>query len=228
MIRSFLLPLFFMTPLVLFSQEINDAYPPEAFIYVHEMIPEIAYDIRYAGENNFIGTPIRGYHNPVALLTRPAAEALKEMQQSVRKKGYGVKVFDAYRPQHSVAHFIEWAEATGDTLMKSDFYPDIDKKDLFKLGYIAERSGHTRGSTIDLTLVDLETGEELDMGSPYDFFNDISNHATEEITPEQKANRLILKTAMEDHGFIPYPEEWWHYTLEQEPFPDTYFDFPVK
>lgn len=217
-----------MTPLVLFPQENGDSYPPEGFVYVHELIPKVEYDIRYAGKHNFIGKPIRGYHSPVALLTRPAAEALRKVQQSVMEAGYHLKVFDAYRPQHSVDHFIEWAGDSDDVLMKNEFYPEVDKDDLFDLGYIAARSGHTRGSTIDLTLVDSETGKELDMGSPYDFFDDISHHGTKDITADQEANRMILKTVMEKHGFNAYPEEWWHYSLDEEPFPETYFDFPVK
>ncbi len=201
---------------------------PEGFVYVKEIIPDAAFEIRYAGSNNFIGKPVKGYKKPVAILSKDAAEALSGVQTHLKKKGYQLKIFDAYRPQQAVNHFIEWARNAKDTLMKESFYPDIAKKDLFSLGYIATKSGHSRGSTVDITLVDITTGKELDMASGYDFFGDISHHNTTKISKEQKANRTLLKHIMMKYGFRPYPEEWWHYTLRREPHPDTYFDFEVK
>lgn len=201
---------------------------PEGFGYVHEAIPEVVYDIRYHGYDNFLGRPVDGYLEPVAILTNEAIEALSQAADDLADEGYGIIVFDGYRPQKAVDHFVRWAKAVNDTLTKARFYPDVDKADLFSLGYIAERSGHSRGSTVDLTLFYLETGEELDMGSGFDFFGPISNHGTNLITQKQADNRMILRDVMLKHGFLLYEKEWWHYTLSNEPFPDTYFDFDVQ
>ncbi|MDT0650280.1 M15 family metallopeptidase [Autumnicola edwardsiae] len=201
---------------------------PEDFVYVHKVIPNIALEIRYCGANNFTGRPVDSYYESVAILSRPAAKALAKVQEELENEGYGLKVFDAYRPQSAVNQFVEWAKKETDTLNKSNFYPDIDKGNLFSLGYIASKSGHSRGSTVDLTIINAKTGEELDMGSPYDFFGSISSHNSEEISEEQKENRELLKRVMMKNGFRPYPEEWWHYTLRNETFPNTYFDFPVE
>ncbi|HWV71635.1 MAG TPA: M15 family metallopeptidase [Pseudosphingobacterium sp.] len=201
---------------------------PATFVYIQQIIPDVLYDIRYAGKHNFIGKPINGYKKSIAMLSAPAADSLKKVQNYLKTRGYRIKIFDAYRPQRAVNHFIKWAKATDDTLMKREFYPQIDKKDLFKLGYIAAKSGHTRGSTVDLTIVDIATGKEVDMGSPFDFFGNISHHGSHEINAEQESHRLILKEAMLRFGFKPLPEEWWHYTLVDEPYPTTYFDFEVK
>lgn len=200
----------------------------EGFVYLKEQIPDIKLEIRYAGDNNFLGKPVNAYHKPLAIATKAAANALEMAQKDFMNEGYCLKIFDAYRPQTAVNHFIEWARNPDDTLTKKKFYPEIDKKDLFQLGYIATKSGHSRGSTVDLTLIDAQTGQELDMGSSYDFFGEISHHNTTKITREQKANRSLLKRIMIKNGFRPYPEEWWHYTLRNEPFPETYFDFPVQ
>lgn len=209
------------------------AYPqrdslPEGFVYIKEVVPDILLDMRYAGSNNFTGTPIEGYLEPKAILSEPAAEALFKVQQELKNQGMCLKIFDAYRPQRAVNHFIAWAGNKEDTLMKPHFYPKVEKKDLFNLGYIASRSGHSRGSTVDLTLVDSSTGEELDMGSSYDLFDRISHHNTTGINQEQKQNRELLKHTMMKYGFVPYPKEWWHYTFQPETYPDTYFDFEVK
>jgi D-alanyl-D-alanine dipeptidase len=201
---------------------------PEGFVYVTDIIPTAQLEIRYFSDNNFVGTVVYGYEAPKAILTMEAAQALKKAADNLREQGYFIKVFDAYRPQRAVDHFIRWAKDLDDTKMKAQYYPELDKSVLFKLGYIAERSGHSRGSTVDLTLVDVSTGEEVDMGSGFDFFGEISNHGTHLITPEQEKNRNILRDAMVDAGFEVYPEEWWHYRLKNEPYPDTYFDFPVK
>lgn len=201
---------------------------PENFVYVKDVIPGILLEMRYAGKNNFIGKPIEGYRKPVAILSRPAALALKNAQQELNSLGYSLKIFDAYRPQTAVNHFVNWAKNTEDTLMKKKFYPAEEKKNLFQLGYLSSRSGHSRGSTLDLTLVKTATGKELDMGGSYDFFGNISAHNYEQINPSQKQNRKLLKTIMVKYGFVPYAKEWWHYTYQPEPFPDTYFDFPVE
>ncbi len=201
---------------------------PEGFVYVDEVIPGIVQDIRYAGENNFIGKPISGYQTPRAILSVPAAGALLKVQRELIRKDYMLKVFDAYRPQKAVDHFVEWARDASDTLMKSQFYPDVPKSNLFEKGYIASKSGHSRGSTIDITLVNVTDCTEVDMGGSYDFFGERSHHNTNKISPEQKKNREILRLAMRKHGFRSYSEEWWHYTYDAEPYPDTYFDFPVE
>ena len=195
---------------------------------MHKVVPHVQYEIRYCGSNNFTGKPIPGYEKATALLTAEAAAALRQVSKDLNEKGYYIKVFDAYRPQLAVDRFVEWAQNPEDTLAKSEFYPEIDKKNLFRLNYIASRSGHSRGSTVDLTLVDKSTGKELDMGSPYDFFGPVSHHGSTEISKKQQKNRLLLKNAMETAGFKALQEEWWHYSLNNEPYPDTYFDFPVK
>ena len=201
---------------------------PDGFVYVTDIIPDVILEIRYFSTYNFLGTRVDDYLAPVAILTEQAAEALRQVSDELRAEGYALKVFDAYRPQGAVDHFVRWAQDPDDILTKEFFYPDIDKDRLFPEGYIMERSGHTRGSTVDLTLVDMRTGREVDMGSPFDFFGRESWHETDLITEEQANNRLILRGAMERAGFAIYDEEWWHYTLIDEPFPDTYFTFPVK
>ncbi len=200
----------------------------EGFVYVEGIIPNAALDIRYFSNYNFVGCPIDGYNAPKPILTNEAALALKEVQNKLNKFSLGIKIYDAYRPQTAVTHFIRWAKDLGDTKMKKEFYPNVNKKDLFAKGYIAKKSGHSRGSTVDLTLIDLNTGKDLDMGSPFDFFGKISASEYPNITYQQKANRLLLRTLMEKHGFVHYSEEWWHFTLNNEPYPDTYFDFPVE
>ena len=201
---------------------------PEGFIYVKDMIKTAQLDMRYYGDNNFVGTRIDGYEAPVAILTEEAATALKIAADSLEKQGYYIKIFDAYRPQQAVDHFIRWAEDINDIRMKDSLYPDLDKSILFDLGYIAKKSGHTRGSVVDLTIVSKDTGEELDMGSGFDFFGEISHHDTNLITKKQEANRNILRNAMVAAGFEAYSKEWWHYQLKNEPYPDKYFNFTVK
>ncbi len=201
---------------------------PPGFVYIDEAIPDIILDVRYAGENNFLGAPVTGYNREKVILSNPAAQALKKVQEELRTKGYCLKIFDGYRPQRAVNHFINWAKDSGDTLMKQQFYPDVDKKDLFNLGYISTRSGHSRGSTIDLTIVDSNTEKEVDMGGDYDFFGELSHHNYQDLTGVQKKNRALLKGVMMKYGFQPYSQEWWHYTYQPEPYPDTYFDFVVE
>ena len=214
--------------LVYCAAESSQNQLPEGFVYVTDVIPTALLEIRYFSEDNFVGAVIDGYHAPKAILTIEAAQALKKAADLLYEQGYYIKIFDAYRPQRAVDHFIRWAKDLNDTKMKEKYYPALDKSVLFELGYIAEKSGHSRGSTVDLTLVDISTGEELDMGSGFDFFGEISNHGTDLITEEQEENRNILRDAMVAAGFEVYPEEWWHYKLKDEPYPDTYFDFPVE
>jgi len=201
---------------------------PDDFVYVTDVIPTAQLEVRYFSNDNFTGAVIDGYEAPKAILTKEAAEALKIAADTLYEQGYYIKIFDAYRPQRAVNHFMRWAQELDDTKMKQKYYPELDKSVLFELGYIAEKSGHSRGSTVDLTLVEISTGEELDMGSGFDFFGEISNHGTPLITPEQEKNRNVLRDAMVDAGFKLYSGEWWHYKLKEEPYPDTYFDFPVK
>ena len=201
---------------------------PEGFVYLDDVIPTAKFDIRYFGENNFVGERINGYNAPFAIMTAEAAEALKRVQADLLEKGYNLLIFDAYRPQKAVDHFKAWSQDASDTKMKEQYYPDLDKSRLFELGYIALKSGHSRGSTVDLTLIDLQTGEEMDMGASFDFFGEISHHGTDLISEEQAANRNILKEAMEKHGFAAYYKEWWHYTFKDEPYPSQYFDFDVE
>ena len=201
---------------------------PAGFVYITDVIPDAVLEVRYYSTYNFLGVRVEGYLAPVAILTKEAADALKLANDDLRTQGYAIKVFDAFRPQRAVDHFVRWAQDAGDTLTKRYFYPDLAKDSLFPLGYIAERSGHSRGSTVDLTLIEMLTGREVDMGSPFDFFGVVSNHGTPLITPQQTANRNILIDAMLRAGFKLYDEEWWHYTLVVEPHPDTYFDFPVQ
>ena len=201
---------------------------PDGFVYITDVIPDIILEIRYYTTYNFVGVRIDDYLSPVAILSTEAAQALKTANGAFRRAGYAVKVFDAYRPQGAVNHFVRWAADESDIITKEYFYPDIEKNRIIPEGYIMERSGHSRGSTIDLTIIDMLTGREVDTGSPFDFFGEISHHATNLITGEQAANRLIIKNIMENAGFNPYDVEWWHYTLNDEPYPDTYFDFPVQ
>jgi len=200
---------------------------PDGFVYVTDAVPDVVLEIRYYSTYNFVGARVDDYLAPVAILTEEAAEALKLVNADLRSQGYAIKVFDAYRPQGAVTHFMRWAADESDIATKEYFYPDIAKDRIIPEKYIMERSGHSRGSTIDLTLIEMQTGKEVDMGTPFDFFGLASHHGTDLITAEQTANRLILLGAMERAGFVLYDEEWWHYTLADEPYPDTYFDFPV-
>lgn len=205
------------------------ARPPHpGFVRLAEVMPDVLLDVRYYSTYNFTADRVDGYAAPVAILSVEAANALKRAGETLRQQGYVLKIFDAYRPQIAVDHFVRWAADLKDTRNKAVFYPDVDKDKLFAQGYIARKSGHSRGSTVDLTLVNMKTGREVDMGSPFDFFGPISHHGTSLITPEQAANREILKKAMTTSGFKPYAEEWWHYTLKDEPYPDTYFNFTVE
>lgn len=198
------------------------------FVDAVEAVPGLLAEMRYFGEENFVGRPIAGYEASVCLLTREAAAALVVAQAQLRTLGYGLKVHDCYRPVRAVADFAAWARDPADEKRKADYYPHVDKSRLFELGYIAERSGHSRGSTLDVTLVRSASGGELDMGSRYDLFDTKSWPTDETVGVEARANREMLRDAMLGAGFRPLKEEWWHFTLNGEPYPETYFDFPVK
>ena len=198
------------------------------FVLLSDYVPQIVQEIRYYSTYNFIGDRIDGYEEPCSLLTIEAARALKAVSNELIVQGYRLKVFDAYRPVSAVKHFVLWGIEDQDIRMKPYFYPDLEKQELFAKGYIAKQSSHSRGSTVDLTLLDMKTGKELDMGSPFDLFSEISHPDCTEITEEQYENRMVLQRAMVRNGFIPFACEWWHFTLEDEPYPNTYFEFPVS
>ena len=221
-----------------------------AFVVLTDVVPDAILEIRYHGTYNFVGTRIDGYEQPTALLTRQAADSLRAVSDELRAMGYRLKVYDAYRPQRAVDHFVRWAKELNDTTMKRYFYPDVDKSLLFKLDYIAEHSGHSRGSTVDLTLFDMKTGKEVDMGGTFDWFGRESHpdycarqgargqegaqpqvldyEEGGSLTAAQFRNRMTLRRAMMRHGFKPLYSEWWHFTLGNEPFPHTYFTFPLN
>jgi D-alanyl-D-alanine dipeptidase len=225
---------------------------PEDFVHIEEIIPDALMDIRYCGDHNFLGVRVDGYEKPACLLTRRAAEALAGVQKELRPFGLTVKIYDCYRPQRAVDHFVRWAKDVADTKTREEFYPTIDKRNLFRDGYIAGRSSHSRGSTVDLTLVALPApvqppyasgdalkacylpagvrfaDNSLDMGTGFDCFNELSHPDNPNIAPAQRSHRLLLKTLMDKYGFNNYDKEWWHFTLRNEPYPDTYFNFPVK
>ncbi|MET7275142.1 M15 family metallopeptidase [Streptomyces flaveolus] len=225
---------------------------PEDFVALGSVDPTIIQDMRYATPHNFVGERIDGYRQPLCILTRPAAQALHTAQTRLLSQGYSLKVYDCYRPQRAVDHFVRWAEDLDDQRMKAEFYPNVDKTRLFDDGYIAEKSGHSRGSTVDLTIVKLPAkptrpyhpGQPLvpcfapqqerfpdnsvDMGTGYDCFDTLSHTLDPRVQGTQRANRLLLKTTLEDAGLVNLPEEWWHFTYKPEPYPDTYFDFPVS
>lgn len=225
---------------------------PSGFVDAREVIPSLVLDMRYSGIHNFVGARIDGYNAQRCILTRKAAEALAGVQQDLSTFGLSLKVYDCYRPQKAVDHFCGWAADAADAKMKKEFYPTVDKANLFRDGYIAAKSGHSRGSTVDLTVValPLKAQEEfapgdrlyecylalpkrfgdngLDMGTGYDCFHELSHPENAQVGGQQRANRFLLRLLMEKHGFAPYDREWWHFTLKGEPFPDVYFDFPVK
>lgn len=207
----------------------SENLPAADFVLLADAVPDILQEIRYYSGYNFIGQRIDGYLAPCAILSRRAAEQLKKVSDHLGRHGYRLKIFDAYRPVRAVEHFVRWAEDETDLRMKRYFYPDVNKRDLFDLGYIARRSGHSRGSTVDLTLLDMHTGREVSMGSPFDYFGKRSHtEFLKHLTPEEIRNRFFLRDIMCEYDFVPIPEEWWHFTLRSEPFPDTYFDFPVS
>ncbi|MBQ6662987.1 MAG: M15 family metallopeptidase [Firmicutes bacterium] len=211
------------------TRNVNDpAMDPSGFVLLSDYVPHIVQEIRYFSTYNFIGDRINGYEEPCALLTREAARALLEVSNEMMVQGYRLKIFDAYRPVCAVKHFILWSIEDQDARMKPYFYPDLEKQELFERGYIARRSSHSRGSTVDLTLLDMGTGKEVDMGSPFDLLSEVSHPDYRGVTDEQYENRQLLRRAMERNGFLPVDCEWWHFTLANEPYPDLYFEFPVS
>lgn len=203
----------------------------EAFVDVARVIPSVFLDIRYATPNNFTGKAVRGYDADKCLLTKEAAQALAEVQKEFQKFSLKLQIYDCYRPRRAVENFVEWAKDPNDAGKKPEYYPGVDKKNLFKEGYIAEKSSHSRGSTVDLTIMgvskELLDAIWIDMGTNFDFFGPRSHTANPSINMQQKMDRLLLKAVMEKHGFVNYDKEWWHYTLKNEPYPNTYFDFPI-
>ena len=225
----------------------NPAEDTSQFVTLTDIVPDAILEIRYFGTYNFVGARIDGYLEPTALLTRKAADSLRAVSDDLKKLGFRLKIYDAYRPQKAVDHFVRWAENLPDTMMRRYFYPDLNKDVLFDQEYICAKSGHTRGSTVDLTLFDMRTEKELDMGGTFDWFgpeshpdfcgdpetltytgDNAKSPVGRAITEEQFCNRMTLREAMMRHGFKPFPTEWWHFTLQDEPFPDTYFNFPVR
>ena len=201
---------------------------PSGFVLLSDYVPGVIQEIRYYSTYNFIGDRIDGYEEPCALLTIEAARALKAVSNEMLVQGCRLKVFDAYRPACAVKHFVLWGIEDQDVRMKPYFYPDLEKQALFAEGYIAKLSSHSRGSTVDLTFLDMKTGKEVDMGSPFDLFSPVSHPDYRGVTEEQYANRMNLRRVMVRNGFLPIDCEWWHFTLEKEPYPDTYFEFPVS
>lgn len=201
---------------------------PSGFVVLAEYLPHIVQEIRYYSTYNFIGERIDGYEEPCAILTQEAARALKGVSNELFVQGYRLEVFDAYRPVSAVRQFILWGIEDQDVRMKPYFYPTLEKQELFARGYIAKQSSHSRGSAIDLTLLDMRTGKEVDMGSPFDLFDEASHPDFRGITQEQYENRMLLRHAMERGGFLPIDCEWWHFMLKNEPYPETYFRFPVS
>jgi zinc D-Ala-D-Ala dipeptidase len=225
---------------------------PEGFVDIQKVIPEVLLDIRYYGTHNFVGEKVDGYMAPKCLLTKQAAESLARVQNDLAPHSLSLKIYDCYRPQRAVDHFVRWAKDIDNTKTKKEFYPTVDKANLFKAGYIDSKSGHSRGSTVDLTIVPLPApiqqnyipGDKLsecylpaakrcgdnsiDMGTGFDCFHELSHTANKNISEQQKNNRQLLKKLMEEHGFKNYDLEWWHYTLKNEPYPDTYFDFVIE
>jgi len=229
-----------------FSQNI-----PEGFVEIREVIPDIILDLRYITSHNFLGVPVDGYRAEKCYMTKAAADSLAKVQIELKKFNLSLKIYDAYRPQRAVDHFVRWAKDLSDTLTKKEFYPTVDKSRLFVDGYIAEKSGHSRGSTVDLTIVpiplpyqpDFEIDNQcecfksveqrfkdnsVDMGTGFDCFDSLSHTENSELTSQQRVNRLLLKSIMDKYGFKNLAEEWWHFTLRNEPFPKTYFDFEIK
>lgn len=223
LIRNFFIGIMLLTCMPSLADEL-----PEGFVYLKDIIPDIDIELRYYSDDNFVGSRIDGYLASRCIITEEAALALQKVQSDLQTFGLGLKVYDAYRPQSAVNHFVRWAEHVEDTKMKSAYYPDVLKENLFEEGYIAEKSSHSRGSTVDVTIISLNTREELDMGSGFDFFGIESWPDHPHINASQRAHRMLLQVLMSRHGFTHYDKEWWHFTLRKEPFPDQYFDFFIR
>lgn len=204
-----------------------DVMDSSGFVLVTDLVPDAVQEIRYYSTFNFVGERINGYEQPIAIMTRESAEALKKCSDEFRSMGYCIKIFDAYRPQRAVDRFVKWGEDVHDVRMKPYFYPEVDKDGVMGV-YVAFRSSHSHGSTVDLTLIHMESGKEVDMGGQFDYFGERSFPFYEGVTEEQHNNRMLLREVMLRHGFLAYDSEWWHFTLDNQPYPDTYFDFPVN
>jgi D-alanyl-D-alanine dipeptidase len=206
----------------------KDPPRPADFVDVKSIAPALLVDARYATAQNFVGARIDGYERALCYLTRPAAAALAQVVADLEPRGLTIKVFDCYRPERAVAHFVRWARDLKDEKTKAEFYPEVEKRELFNEGYIAARSGHSRGSTVDLTLARRSDGQELDMGTRFDFFSTLSWPSDRRVSKDAQANRALLAQAMRSRGFMAYDKEWWHFTLRNEPYPQTYFNFVVR
>jgi D-alanyl-D-alanine dipeptidase len=226
LLKSFLF-FFIIAFLVAFSIRKENKLP-KSFVDVSQVIPNLKMDLRYVTSHNFVGKPIDGYKSQKCFLTKEAASALKKVEGQLAEQGMCLFVYDSYRPKKAVNHFVRWARNLNDTLMKSEFYPNVNKKDLFKLGYISSKSRHSSGSTIDLTIFSDEINDVIDMGSKYDFFGKESWVKYDKLSSEQMANRKLLQTVMLVNGFRSYPQEWWHFTLRYEPYRNAAFDFNVE
>ena len=248
-IKKFILFIFLLLGL---NKTVNAANLPNNFVYLHDIDPTITQEIRYAGYHNFIGRPVTGYQAAECILTKPAAVALAKIQQELNKKALGLKVYDCYRPQMAVDDFIVWSSLSKQQQMKAEFYPRVNKKQFFELGYVAAQSGHTRGSTVDLTIIPYPatpqakyiSGQKLvacfmpyyqrfqdnsiDMGTGFDCMDELAHVFNKSITKTAYENRMLLRKIMQKYGFVPYNEEWWHFTLDNESFPNTYFNFAIK
>jgi D-alanyl-D-alanine dipeptidase len=200
---------------------------PELFVDLLSIIPSAVLDLKYFTGDNFVGLRVKGYQRERCFITSPAAQALLRVQHALVEFGLGIKVFDAYRPQQAVDHFIGWCEQSEPSESKARFFPSLERGELFKRGYLVRHSSHSRGSTVDLTLIDLQTGEELEMGTEFDFFGPESWIDSQDVSAQARANRMLLQTLMIQYGFVPFQQEWWHFTLQDEPYTDTYFDFLV-
>ena len=222
--------LFCLWPLLSFAPCHAQVSPGDSsgFVVLDDAVPEVMVEPRYYTSYNFIGERIRGYEEPVAMVTKETAAALQGVIKELAPLGYTLKVYDAYRPQMAVDHFVEWARKLDDVRMKNYFYPEESKANLFSHGYIATRSGHSRGSTVDVTLYDVRNDCDVDMGGTFDYFGYRSHPDYPYITEQQKQNRNLLRSVMLRHGFRGIDTEWWHFTLNNEPYPRVYFNFAVK
>ncbi|WP_133406670.1 M15 family metallopeptidase [Parashewanella tropica] len=220
--KTFLLTILLFLPVTVFAKL------PAGFSYCTDVIPNLTVDLHYISNNNFTGKPVDGYIKPVCILSTSALNQLAKVQKQLKPFDLGLKVYDAYRPQRAVDNFVRWQKTPDHPEIKKHYYPNLNKADLFKLDFIATKSGHTRGSTVDLTIIDLHTKQELDMGGHFDYFGERSKPFYQGISMQQKANRALLRHMMIEQGFMPNKNEWWHFNLSNEPFPNTYWDFPVK
>jgi len=217
----------FLLFIVLFNYISINNNLEKGFVYLSDINSSIIVDLKYYSSNNFTGKFVEGYNSNKAILTKEAAVALSNVQDDLNKIGYSLILYDAYRPQSAVDFFVKWSLNINDTIYKNTYYPNIKKSELFKLGYIAYKSGHSRGSTVDVSLVEIESKKEIDMGTIFDYFGVESHTFFNNLSKKQKLNRLLLYEAMSNNGFKNYSKEWWHFTLENEPF-QKYFDFPIK